>query len=119
MIGDIPICKGTTVNYINRTCFYDDAYFENAKEFRPERWENPTQDQLNMLMMGFSLGPRTCIGKHLALLESKIAAIKFVQRYENLTEHFEPEFLFTFAYRLKNSTVKFKARKQVEWLCLI
>ena len=87
-IGDIPIFKGTTLNVINRTCFYDDAYFENAKDFRPERWENPSQEAFNMLMMGFSTGPRTCIGKHLALIESKIAAIKFIQRYDNLEEKF-------------------------------
>ena len=32
---------------------------------------------------GFSGGPRTCIGKHLAFLESKIALIKFVKRYDS------------------------------------
>lgn len=32
----------------------------------------------------FSAGPRNCIGKHLALLESKIAVVKFIRRYENI-----------------------------------
>ena len=31
--------------------------------------------------MGFSAGSRGCIGKHLALLESKIGLIKFMKRY--------------------------------------
>ena len=33
---------------------------------------------------GFSAGARTCIGKHLALIESKIGLIKFMKRYEKI-----------------------------------
>ncbi len=33
--------------------------------------------------MGFGGGPRNCIGKHLALLSSKIALINFIKRYES------------------------------------
>jgi len=32
--------------------------------------------------MGFGGGPRTCIGKQLALVDSKIALIKIFQRYK-------------------------------------
>lgn len=37
-------------------------------------------------MLAFSSGPRSCIGKNLAILQSKIAVIKFLQRYKNLKE---------------------------------
>lgn len=35
-------------------------------------------------MLGFYAGARTCIGKHLALLETKIATIKFLKRYKQI-----------------------------------
>ena len=33
---------------------------------------------------GFSAGARSCIGKHLALLNAKIGLIKFMKRYETI-----------------------------------
>ena len=37
------------------------------------------------MLGGFNGGARTCIGKHLALTESKIALIKFMKRYKKIT----------------------------------
>lgn len=53
--------------------------------FRPERWEKDCDNNHPFALGGFSGGPRTCIGKHLAYLESKIALIKFMRRYDNFT----------------------------------
>ena len=36
-------------------------------------------------MGGFSAGARTCIGKHLVSIESKIGLIKFMKRYKKIT----------------------------------
>ena len=69
---------------------------------------------MNMLMMGFSLGPRTCIGKQLSMIESKIATIKFMQRYANVSEKFERQFIFKFAYTLKESLVTFEKKPSEE-----
>ena len=33
---------------------------------------------------GFSAGARACIGKHLAIVESKIGLIKFMKRYKKI-----------------------------------
>lgn len=35
-------------------------------------------------MGGFGGGARTCIGKHLAAIESKIGLIKFMKRYKKI-----------------------------------
>ena len=37
------------------------------------------------MLGGFGAGPRTCIGKHLASIESKIGLIKFMKRYKKIT----------------------------------
>ena len=36
--------------------------------------------------MVFSVGPRNCIGKYLALTEIKVMMIKILQRYKNIVE---------------------------------
>ena len=37
--------------------------------------------------MVFSGGPRSCIGKNLALTETKVMMIKLMQRFDNVIEH--------------------------------
>ena len=64
---------------------YNKKYFgEDADVFRPERWEKECDEIPSFAIGGFSAGARTCIGKHLALLESKIGLIKFLRRYEKI-----------------------------------
>lgn len=52
--------------------------------FRPERWESETNSLPPFAFGGFSAGARTCIGKHLAMLESKIIVVKLLMRYKDL-----------------------------------
>lgn len=48
---------------------------------------------------GFSAGPRTCIGKHLAMIESKIGLIKFMKRYKRVVIPEEPlKWVLKFVY---------------------
>lgn len=64
---------------------FNEKYYKDPHIFRPERWESECDNIHPFAFVGFSGGPRTCIGKHLAYLESKIALIKLVKRYENFT----------------------------------
>lgn len=87
MITDIPIKKGTIVNYFQITNLYDEKLFPEPTKFKPERWAEKnehTQQMLNLVLMTFGSGPRFCLGKNLAMMETKIAFIKFLQRYKNL-----------------------------------
>ena len=36
------------------------------------------------VLLGFNAGARSCIGKQFALLESKIALVKFMKRYKKI-----------------------------------
>lgn len=113
-IGDVPVGKGVAINYLQPTNFYDNNIFEEANKFKPERWaekNEETQHLLNLVMLGFSNGPRSCIGKNLALLESKVAVIKFLQRYKNLKEVNERGFTIDIAYHLKSGAVAFEKIK--------
>jgi cytochrome P450 family 6 len=87
MLGDLAVKKGTIINYNPRAIFYDPNIFEDPEIFRPERWqhENPKFSINELTNLAFGGGPRSCIGKHLGLLETKIGLVKFMKRYTNVT----------------------------------
>ena len=84
MLKGIPISKGTFVYNQPLGLHYSEKYYKNPREFRPERWEGECDKLPAYALVGFSGGPRSCIGKHLALLESKIGLIKLMQRYKQI-----------------------------------
>ena len=49
--------------------------------FRPERWLTG-EDMSQKYSLGFSTGPRDCIGQRLAMLEMRMALIHLVTRYQ-------------------------------------
>ena len=78
---------------------FSEKYFKNPQEFRPERWENECNNLTPFVLGGFSGGARSCIGKHLAHVESKIALIKFLKRYKKIVlpkNDFRMEFKFLY-----------------------
>lgn len=56
--------------------FHSESNFYRPEQFAPERWQTtPPAEFANdnlKVMQGFSVGPRNCIGKNLALLEMKL-----------------------------------------------
>ena len=58
-------------------------------------------------MGGFVFGARSCIGKHLGRLETKIGLIKFMKRYERVVLPVEKvEMVFRFLYQPKSFKTK-------------
>ena len=82
ILGNVPIHKGTLAGNQPIGIHYAEKYYQNPTVFNPDRWLEECKELLPEMLVGFSAGPRTCIGKHLALLESKIGLIKFMKRYE-------------------------------------
>ena len=83
-IKDLPVRKGTCLMIQPLGNHYSPKYFKDPKAFRPERWEAECDDLHPYVLVGFGGGARTCIGKHLALLESKIALVKIMKRYKRI-----------------------------------
>lgn len=57
--------------------------------------------------MGFGLGPRNCIGQHLATAQSKIALINFYKRYSRI-EIVEKNIQFKWKFLYKPDDFKIK-----------
>ena len=65
----------------------------------------------SFVFQGFSAGARTCIGKHLVMIESKIALIKFMKRYSKIRlgkSEFKMTFHFLYSPEDFDSTMTIK-----------
>ena len=84
-LGDFIIKKDTILNFSNISNFYDEQFFTDPFEFKPDRWLDSSEINLNKidpyLYIPFSAGSRNCVGQHLALIEAKIFLIKFLKKY--------------------------------------
>jgi len=47
---------------------YNQKYFPNPDNFDPSRWLQPDDQQLTYVFTPFSVGSRSCLGQHFALL---------------------------------------------------
>lgn len=83
-MNGLPVKKGTVAYVVHFGNHHSEQYFSDPLEFRPERWDKECKGLNPFVLGGFNAGPRTCIGKHLAMIESKIAMIKFFKRYKKI-----------------------------------
>ncbi|CAH2056498.1 unnamed protein product, partial [Iphiclides podalirius] len=61
---------------------------EDADEFRPERWLDPSTLPANAnAFVAFSLGRRQCIGKTYAMMSLKTSLAHFLRRYKVTADH--------------------------------
>lgn len=75
---------GTLANHFNP------KYYPEPLKFNPDRWLNKTENDPHTFTP-FSGGQRSCIGKHLALTESKIIIATVVDMFHiGIREGYEP-----------------------------
>jgi len=58
---------------------------EDASEFKPERWLSETtslRHEPSFKFLAFNAGPRSCIGKQLAMTLMKIVVVEILQNYD-------------------------------------
>ncbi|OCL03915.1 cytochrome P450 [Glonium stellatum] len=82
-IGDTFIPGNNIVQVPMHTAFRDERMFARPLEFIPERWT--TQPELvkdSSCFIPFSVGPYSCVGKQLALMEMRYVVSQIVHRYD-------------------------------------
>jgi len=85
--------KGTGVHVPSNRSVDNEAEWKDPLAFRPERWTEGEVDQ-NRFVLGFSYGPRDCVGQRLAMLEMRLALIRLVSKYELSTKKGYPDIIF-------------------------
>ncbi|KZS98305.1 cytochrome P450 monooxygenase pc-bph [Sistotremastrum niveocremeum HHB9708] len=65
---------------------------EDCDEFRPERWFERDQTDIQRCFNPFSYGPRACVGKNLATMELFMIMATVMRRYEFVLENFDAPF---------------------------
>ncbi|XP_033113129.1 cytochrome P450 27C1-like [Anneissia japonica] len=81
-LGGFNIPKGTNILMANYAMSRNEENFEDANEFKPERWLRGNESKINKFAsLPFGYGTRMCIGKRLAEMEVKISISKICQRF--------------------------------------
>jgi len=85
-VADIRVPGGTLVFLAMRSDSLREAYFARAAAFDPQRWLDPVSGpdatSASRVSMPFGAGPRVCPGRHLAMLEMKMALATLIGRFE-------------------------------------
>ncbi|KAI0825669.1 cytochrome P450 monooxygenase pc-bph [Irpex lacteus] len=59
-----------------------EVWGEDADVFNPERWERENRDEMYRAFSPFSIGPRACLGRHLAQIELQTFIGTIFHRYD-------------------------------------
>lgn len=98
-LKDLKIKKGDVVNvdfYYNN---YNPTYFENPDVFNPYRWLEKDRTRDAYAFIPFSAGPRTCIGQHLAMNETKIILAELISIFDvSVPEDYKLKMTVKFLY---------------------
>ena len=62
---------------------------DDVEAFRPERWFEIDQNEMQKTFNPFSFGPRACVGRNLASMELLIIIASIFHRYEFVLEEFD------------------------------
>ncbi|MEH2294095.1 cytochrome P450 [Nostoc sp.] len=82
-IGGYYVPAGCTIFMSQWVMHHSDRYFEQPQAFNPERWAGDLEKQLPRgVYLPFGNGPRTCIGKSFALMESVLLLATIAQKFK-------------------------------------
>jgi cytochrome P450 len=121
-LAGIRIPNGTPVILLTRPASLDDNNYQDAKDFKPERWldrrGSACAAHSNKAFMQFGAGPRFCPGRYLATLEMKMVLATLARNFS--FEHAEDPSATkeVFAFTMMPSRLRLRlhprARKSVD-----
>lgn len=82
-IDNIPIRKETTLKVELLASHYNSKYYAEPFKFNPSRWSE-TSALDPYAFGGFSYGARTCLGKQLAYITTKVITVVLLERYSHI-----------------------------------
>lgn len=78
-LENIPILQSTGIKIEMLASHYNNKFYTDPHVFNPYRWEHREIDPF--AFGGFGGGSHSCIGKHLAMVSSKIIIAVMLLRY--------------------------------------
>ena len=81
-LGGHELPPGTQVFYSVYAIQRDHTVYDDPDDFKPHRWLDPAKRYPRTAFLPFGAGVRNCIGEHFAWIETSIALINILQRYE-------------------------------------
>jgi cytochrome P450 len=82
-IGGYHVPAGCTIIMSQWVMHRSERFFEQPEVFNPERWAGDLEKQLPRgVYLPFGDGPRICIGKSFALMESVLLLASIAQKFE-------------------------------------
>ncbi|KAM4740845.1 1,25-dihydroxyvitamin D(3) 24-hydroxylase, mitochondrial isoform 2-T2 [Anableps anableps] len=90
VLGDYAIPKGTVLMIDSHALGFNEEYFDDGKQFKPERWLRENSTINPFAYVPFGIGKRMCIGRRLAELQLQLAMCWLVRDYEIVATDNEP-----------------------------
>ena len=116
VIGDVHVPKGTAVNALTAHVAMSADNFADSKSFRPERWieaaGHSTEGHNTQAFLPFGAGPRFCPGRHLAMLEIKMAASMLCRNFDISRAPDSPSTEEVFSFTMMPSSVRVRLRQR-------
>ncbi|XP_043098505.1 1,25-dihydroxyvitamin D(3) 24-hydroxylase, mitochondrial [Puntigrus tetrazona] len=90
VLGDYTLSKGTVLMINSQAIGSSEEYFDNGKQFRPERWLQEKSSIHPFAHVPFGIGKRMCIGRRLAELQIQLALCWILRDFEIVATDQEP-----------------------------
>ncbi|XDV35217.1 hypothetical protein PO909_005208 [Leuciscus waleckii] len=90
VLGDYTLPKGTVLMINSQAIGSNEEYFDNGKQFRPERWLEDKGSINPFAHVPFGIGKRMCIGRRLAELQIQLSLCWILRDYEIVATDHEP-----------------------------
>ncbi|XP_056294563.1 1,25-dihydroxyvitamin D(3) 24-hydroxylase, mitochondrial [Pseudoliparis swirei] len=90
VLGGYALPKGTVLMINSHALGCNEEYFDDGKQFKPERWLRENNTINPFAYVPFGIGKRMCIGRRLAELQLQLAMCWLVRDYEIVATDDEP-----------------------------